>query len=55
MAKRKDIDKIRARAMVIVTIIVFHKKRARYPRLRNKAQTYIRADPAVTWNRGRGV
>ena len=46
-AKRKDIDKIRARAMVIVTISWFCKKAARDPCLWNKAQTYIYSDPGL--------
>ena len=46
MAKRKDIDKIRACAMAIVMISCF-KKMARDLRLRNKAQIYICAGPGL--------
>ena len=46
MAKRKDIDKIRACAMAIVMISCF-KKMARDLRLQNKAQIYICAGPGL--------
>ena len=52
----KDIDKIRACAMVIVTISCFAKKRhgIRVCKTRRRLM-YTRADPGTAWDRGRCV
>ena len=52
VAKRKNIDKIRACAMVIVTISSFRKKRHRVRVCETKLRL-VCAGPGVAWGRGR--